>query len=217
MERPDRRARINANAALILGYPPSEVGAAGGSVPMVCRPPRRREIDAPAPAVAPARRNAHYEGEVRLRHRDGHWVWTEQRGRVITRTDDGRPQWVYGLVADITPRKQRELALRKSRNCFYTGEVAGVGGWEVDLATGELTWSEQTRRIHGVPDHFKPQLATAIHFYAPEGRPLIEQAVTEAIHTGQGWDWSCPSSARRASASGCVQSVRPSLRTTGNP
>lgn len=185
--------RINANAALILGYPPSELEPLAGQFRWSAAHPHdakstRRRLQSHLRGETP-----HYEGEVRLRHRDGHWVWTEQRGRVITRTDDGRPQWVYGLVADITPRKQQELALRKSQELLHrTGEVAGVGGWEVDLATGELTWSEQTRRIHGVPDHFKPQLATAIHFYAPEGRPLIEQAVTEAIRTGQGWDLELP-------------------------
>ena len=37
-----------------------------------------------------------YDCEVRLKHRDGHWVWVHDRGRVITRADDGTPLTMFG-------------------------------------------------------------------------------------------------------------------------
>jgi diguanylate cyclase len=52
-----------------------------------------------------------YVAELRLRHRDGHWIWVEDRGRLITRTADGRPEWMFGVQIDITERKRRDEAL----------------------------------------------------------------------------------------------------------
>lgn len=84
---------------------------------------------------------------------------------------------------------QRQAALAKSQAFLdRTGRVAGVGGWELDLATSELTWSDQTRRLHGVEPSYQPRLAEAIGFYAEQDRPVIQAAVERGIATGEGWD-----------------------------
>ncbi|MBU1359579.1 MAG: CHASE domain-containing protein, partial [Gammaproteobacteria bacterium] len=51
----------------------------------------------------------HYECEFRLRHTDGRWVWVFARGRLFTRTDDGKPEWVFGTHQDITAMKTAEM------------------------------------------------------------------------------------------------------------
>lgn len=61
-----------------------------------------------------------YELEVRLRHRDGHWVWVNDRGRVATFTPDGQPEWVYGTHTDISARKNAELAMAERERRFRT-------------------------------------------------------------------------------------------------
>jgi diguanylate cyclase (GGDEF)-like protein/PAS domain S-box-containing protein len=53
-------------------------------------------------------KNDHYEAELRMRHRAGHWVWVFDRGRVVSRTDTGEPEWVVGTHLDISARKQAE-------------------------------------------------------------------------------------------------------------
>ena len=134
-----------------------------------------------------------YTCEARMRHRDGRWVWVLTRGRVLTWTADGQPEWLFGTHMDISERKCQDEALRKSEQLLSrTGEVAGVGGWELDLATGALTWSAQTRRIHGVAPDYVPELAEAINFYAPEARSLIQAAVEQAMATGEGWNLELP-------------------------
>lgn len=56
----------------------------------------------------------YYDCECRMRHKDGHWVWVHDRGRVVSWTDDGRPLLVSGTHADITARKLADEALRAS-------------------------------------------------------------------------------------------------------
>lgn len=134
-----------------------------------------------------------YDFEARMRHKDGHWVWVHDRGKVITRTPDGKPEWMFGTHQDITLRKIQEDALRKSRIFLErTGKVAGVGGWEVDLATGDIIWSDETCQIHGVEPGYRPTMDEAIAYYAPEARPIIQNAVEKGMATGEGWDLELP-------------------------
>ncbi len=53
-----------------------------------------------------------YECEARLRHRDGHWIWVIDRGRVTSWTTDGKPLMMQGTHSEITRRKRAEDSLR---------------------------------------------------------------------------------------------------------
>lgn len=94
---------------------------------------------------------------------------------------------------DVTERKRNEAALLKtSRELERTNTFAKVGGWEVDLRTNTIIWTDETCRIHDVEPGFQPTLEAGINFYAPEARPVIEKAVQDAIATGKGWDLELP-------------------------
>ena len=126
-------------------------------------------------------------GESRLVTADGtrRWMsWTNQ----LHLNFDGEPM-LHSVGRDITDRKAAEIALRSAQSFLLrTGRVAGVGGWELDIASSVVTWSDETRRIHGVPPGFTPTLATAIGFYTPESRPVIEAVVQRAMADGTPWD-----------------------------
>ena len=57
-----------------------------------------------------------FGNEIRMRHRDGHWVWVLSRGRVVARDDDGKPLKVAGIHLDITERKRLESQLVVERD-----------------------------------------------------------------------------------------------------
>ncbi len=135
----------------------------------------------------------HYECEYRLRHREGHYVWILGRGRISTWTPDGTPEWVFGTYKEITERKEREEALRRSEEFLdRVSRVAGVGGWELQIDSRELRWSEETCRIHGGDIGHRPTLDEALQFYPPEARASIEAAVERCMSQGRGWDLELP-------------------------
>ena len=134
-----------------------------------------------------------YECEFRMRNSLGLWVWILARGRVLTHTAEGNPEWMFGTHVDISQRKEQENVLKKTQALLdKTGKIAGVGGWEVDLVSGLIYWSDETCRIHGVALGHKPTLDEAINFYAPEARPIIQAAVEHAMQTGESWDLELP-------------------------
>lgn len=49
-----------------------------------------------------------YEAEYRARHTDGHWVWLSNRGKVVQRSNSGKPLRMVGTLMDITKRKRVE-------------------------------------------------------------------------------------------------------------
>ena len=86
-------------------------------------------------------------------------------------------------------RKQAEEALRKSQSLLTETEKMGhVGGWEIDLATQALTWSEAVHEIHEVDAGFQPTVEAGVNFYTPASRPIIAQAVSRAIEQGETFD-----------------------------
>jgi diguanylate cyclase (GGDEF)-like protein/PAS domain S-box-containing protein len=123
---------------------------------------------------------------------NGKQQWVQQS--IIPDVDaDGRIVGYLSVTFDITERKQQEEELRKSETFLdRTGKMAGVGGWEVDLVSGVVVWSRETRRIHGVDDDYVPDLQTAFAFYPPEARPVIEDAVRNAMADGTPWDIELP-------------------------
>ena len=67
----------------------------------------------------------HYDFEARMRHKDGHWIWVLDRGKVVSRTPDGQPEWMVGTHMEITERKQAEESVRESE-AFTQGVLNSV-------------------------------------------------------------------------------------------
>lgn len=55
-----------------------------------------------------------YDCEVRMKHKDGHWVWVQSRGAVLEWTEDDKPLRMFGTHLDITARKQAESVAQEN-------------------------------------------------------------------------------------------------------
>ncbi|MFC0878513.1 ATP-binding protein [Saccharicrinis sp. FJH2] len=58
-----------------------------------------------------------YEQECRMKHKNGNWIWILDKGKVVTRTSEGKPEWMFGTHQDITDRKnsEKELLIAKEK------------------------------------------------------------------------------------------------------
>lgn len=123
-------------------------------------------------------------GENRILQRSGEprWVaWTNNCQR-----DESGEAMLHSVGRDITERRKAELALQETLAALArTGKVAGVGGWELNIATEEVSWTDETRRIHEVPPEYTPTLKSALDFYYEDARAVMDDAVQSAIATRQ--------------------------------
>ena len=94
-------------------------------------------------------------------------------------------QWVG---VEISRKQERELLDQRLSLQLEMEHLANIGAWEVDMINNKLYWSEQTKKIHEVPDNYEPELESAIEFYSEgEDRDTITQAVARAIEYGEPW------------------------------
>lgn len=66
-----------------------------------------------------------YLEEYRMRHRDGHWVWIEVRGRAIRRDSENKPLLTVGTMSDVSRRHEAEAEHRLA-NVVFNGIGDGI-------------------------------------------------------------------------------------------
>ena len=116
--------------------------------------------------------------------------WTSVSGSLRPVTDDdGEAVSVVVSARDITERRERERELeRKQEFLEQTQDVANVGGWEVDMRSETLRWTEEVYRIHDLGLDFEPVVEEAIDLYHPDDREMIQEAVERATAVGEPYD-----------------------------
>lgn len=77
-----------------------------------------------------------YEIEVRMKHKDGHWVWILDRGKNVEWNEQGKPVKMIGTHVDITALKKKESQLRHNERLLQeTQRVANLGTYTLNLET----------------------------------------------------------------------------------
>ncbi|MGA0596938.1 GGDEF domain-containing protein [Enterovirga sp. CN4-39] len=71
-----------------------------------------------------------------------------------------------------------------ARLYMQAARMAGIGGWECDLATGRLTWTEEVHRLFEHPVEACPQRAAILSLYTDESRDEMEFLRARTIATG---------------------------------
>jgi PAS domain S-box-containing protein len=123
-----------------------------------------------------------YETEHRMRHKDGHWIWVHSRGRVITRTPDGKPLMMFGTHSDITERKMKEEEQRRTQHLLAISQrLAHIGSWESDLVTGTIRWSDEMYRILACPPEMTINLQTILSLFSPEEAGRFTAAIAATL------------------------------------
>ena len=80
---------------------------------------------------------------------------------------------------------QAKEIVRQSGLLGQTEELANIGGWEVDIASGARRWSDNMFRIYGLEPQAEPlSLDETFAAFGPEGRGEAERAVA-ALAAGE--------------------------------
>lgn len=90
---------------VLLGYLPGELVQDEAQWLALIDPRDRDKFDRTMAAYL-AGDSSQYQSEYRLRHKDGHWVAVEARGKVTRRDERGVPLRMVGTVVDVTQRKR---------------------------------------------------------------------------------------------------------------
>ena len=109
---------INERSANIIGYTKKEVSPADihtwyGTVHL-----KDKQLSQSLLENHFTGKSDYYTCELRLRHKDGHWVWVHDKGQVVEWSEDGTPLRMSGTLNDISERKKIEERLRESENNF---------------------------------------------------------------------------------------------------
>jgi diguanylate cyclase (GGDEF)-like protein/PAS domain S-box-containing protein len=175
-----------------LGYAPGEIGSFGGEWHGIIHPVDRARLLAGVEAHFRGETLA-YECEFRVRHKNGHWIWLLSRGKVVERDEFGIAVRMAGTHMDLTRRKATEAQMERSAEMLKrTGELAQIGGWEFEIATSRLDWTEQVYRIHELEPGMMPSLDNAVDFFAPEAQPVIRAAFETGVRDGKSWNLELP-------------------------
>jgi PAS domain S-box-containing protein len=126
-----------------------------------------------------------WHGEVCNRSKSGHLYWVDTS--IVPFLDaEGLPYQYFSIRTDITVRKLAELALAESNARLEEAQnLAKLGSWEADMASGELYWSDEIYRIFGLDKaRFTPTVAAFKGAVHPEDWVLVRESEERAAATG---------------------------------
>ncbi|MHB8106310.1 MAG: PAS domain-containing protein [Candidatus Cryosericum sp.] len=124
-----------------------------------------------------------YSMEKRYRRKDGRMIWVSLTVSPLWQAGES-PQYLIGLVEDITERKLMEDKVRASESDLREAQaLAHAGSWRWDVIHDKLTWSDEMYRIYDIAPHDFPKswhavVARAVH---PDDRARVREANRAAL------------------------------------
>lgn len=107
----------------------------------------------------------------------------------LVETDTQGMPYVVSTALNVTERMSLEKDLLYTKKILeQTSAVAQVGGWEVNLKTNTVFWSQSTKEIHKIDKTFQPDFENALGFYSTESRKKVESLFERAVREGIPYD-----------------------------
>jgi PAS domain S-box-containing protein len=96
------------------------------------------------------------------------------------------PEGFAIFFLDVTQRKRDEAEAAQSRELLWHAlEAGGMGYWSWDIASGEVTWSDNLEAIHGLPaGAFDGTFEGFMSLVHPEDRDAVRSTIERAVREG---------------------------------
>ncbi|MDX1640307.1 MAG: PAS domain-containing protein [Balneolaceae bacterium] len=123
-----------------------------------------------------------YECEVRMKHKNGHWVWILDRGRAVEWDEDGNAKRLLGTHVDITNQKNVEKRIEAERARFeIAANLTSDVIWEWRVNKNELWWGEGIKSVFGYEEQqFKDDLDFWKNHIAEHDRDRVVHSMKKA-------------------------------------
>lgn len=159
--------------AEILGYTLVELKSVDANTSVSFSHPDDVAVSRTAADDHIAGRSERFFCEVRMRHKNGHWIWVQDSGCISERDVNGKPLKMVGARLDITNRKNAEEAYRHENERFkaltYT---SNTGAWE---------WDTDTKHLWCSPEYFT-MLGINPEGYYNERQPNLDNVWVQLLH-----------------------------------
>jgi diguanylate cyclase (GGDEF)-like protein/PAS domain S-box-containing protein len=128
-----------------------------------------------------------YIGERRYRRKDGSVIFVDTSASVISY---GGRTALCAVSRDVTERRVAEETVRRSEiRLAETQRLAHLGGWEWDVRTDEISWSDEVYRIYGLaPQSAVPSVERFMGIVHPDDRELVGKAIDGALYESKPYD-----------------------------
>ena len=129
-----------------------------------------------------------FELEHRVEQTDGSVGWTFSRAVPMLDEDGDIVEWI-GMATDVTEQKDRERELERALGLLEkTERIADVGGWEIDVETRDVFWTDHIFDLLEVDADEEPPLEEALDMYHEDDKPIVQNAVENALDSGDPFD-----------------------------
>src|SRR5574340_64311 len=170
-----------------------------GMVTWTARPESAEFLMAPDVAIHPGDRDRFWaelqeavmsrgslSAEFRTTLPDGSTRWLASWGSLV----GSQPPEIFGVVQDVTARKLAEEELRGSRERFELAQrAARIGTFDMDLATGKVTWTEELEALYGFPPGgFGGDYTAWMAIIHPDDRDRVVACFASAAESGGDFD-----------------------------
>lgn len=169
---------------ILFGLPAGAFAGTYDAVIERIHPEDRREVEAEV-----ARRladRAPFAHEFRVVWPDGTERWLGAHGE-FSFGEQGKPQRMRGIAMDVTARREAEWTIRRSQHELAEAQsLARLGSWELELATGHATWSQEMFRLAGRdPALGPPSIQEFMDWVHPDDRGMLYAMSARTQRSGE--------------------------------
>jgi PAS domain S-box-containing protein len=127
-----------------------------------------------------------WSGIIQNRHKMGHYYFVYS---ILSPFYDnqGQIEGYLSIRVDMTDYVNLKFAYERTYNILNeTSSIAKVGGWEMDVKTNELIWTDETFKILEVEkkDGKRPLLPEGLSLFTEDCRSVIEKAIKDCAEQG---------------------------------
>lgn len=172
----------------LLGYSACDIGDSLDWWHSIVHPDDRDSIKARASSDEILNRRSVFS-EFRLKKANGDWHWFTDISEIVERDSHNNPTRLICVISDNHDARVNQNELTHTKKLLEeTGRMANAGGWEYNLETEALSWTDQTYRIHELDIGIPIDIPLALSFYTDDAKRTLEPLVNACIKEGKPYD-----------------------------